>query len=172
MAQLVKCPHCSEKDDKTKMSKQGNRYWHIECVEAHEIQKEENKTEEMKLKERDIEERKVLIDYIMELFKLDKPTGMILKQIKEFHDDPYNYRYKAIQMTLEYFFEIKNNSTRNARGIGIVPYVYEDASEFYKNLQKINATDEIHKQEKKVIHIKVDRNTNRRSKKVINMENL
>ncbi|MEJ7218430.1 hypothetical protein [Staphylococcus gallinarum] len=172
MAQLVKCPHCSVKDDKAKMSKQGNRYWHKSCIEAHEIEKEANKTEETKIKERDIEERKALIEYIMDLFHLDKPSGMILKQIKEFHDEPYYYRYKAIQMTLEYFFEIKNNSVRNARGIGIVPYVYDDASDFYKNLMRINSADEIKKQEKKVIHIKVDKNTNRRNKKVINMENL
>ncbi|MDK1672856.1 hypothetical protein QOK74_08220 [Staphylococcus saprophyticus] len=173
MAQLVKCPHCSTKDSKENMVQQGKRYWHEECITEHEIEKENSKTEEQKLKDRDKQERKDLIDYILELFNLDKPTGMILKQIKDLHDEPYFYRYKAMQMTLEYFFEIKNNSTSNARGIGIVPYVYDEASEFYKSLARINKDEtEINKQDKKVVTIKITPNTNRRSKKTINMEDI
>ena len=46
------------------------------------IEIEENKTEEDIIKERDKQERKELIDFILELFDIEKPTGLILKQIK------------------------------------------------------------------------------------------
>ncbi|WRN34798.1 hypothetical protein UM818_01800 [Staphylococcus aureus] len=70
------------------------------------IEIEENKTEEDIIKERDKQERKELIDFILELFDIEKPTGLILKQIKNLHEE-YGYRYKAIALTLDYFLIYK-----------------------------------------------------------------
>lgn len=141
MANLVKCPLCGMKDNRELMVKVGNRYWHDSCRIEYEENQDAEKTEELKIKERDKEEYKDLIEYICDLFDCEKPNGIIFKQIKDLHNAPYNYRYKAIQMSLEYFFNVKNNSTNKARGIGIVPYIYDEAAEFYKNLAKISQTN-------------------------------
>lgn len=169
MARLVKCPHCKEEDNKDGMIKKGRRYWHEECLEEHLIEIEENKTEEDIIKERDKQERKELIDFILELFDIEKPTGLILKQIKNLHEE-YGYRYKAIALTLDYFFNIQNHSTENARGIGIVPYVYDEASDFYKNLKRIEKQHkDIEETETKVVTIKKTKENKRRKHKTINM---
>lgn len=54
--------------------------------------------------------------------------------------------------TLKYFFEVKGHTTEKANGgIGIIPFVYEDARNYYydiwvtqqENQQRISATAEI-----------------------------
>lgn len=59
----------------------------------------------------------------------------MLKQIKEFQDD-YGYTLKGMELTLRYFHEIQGNGV-DARGIGIIPYVYEDAKRHYNYIQKV-----------------------------------
>ena len=49
--------------------------------------------------------------------------------------EQYNYSYSGILKSLIYFFEIRRNSIEKANGgIGIVPYVYEDARKYYYDL--------------------------------------
>lgn len=55
----------------------------------------------------------------------------IQKQIQSYHDDK-NFTYSGILKSLTYFFQVKGNSIEKANGgIGIVPYVYEDARNYY-----------------------------------------
>jgi hypothetical protein len=47
----------------------------------------------------------------------------------------YNYTYSGIHRSLEYFYEVKGNSLDKANGgIGIVPFVYQDAYNYYYSL--------------------------------------
>ena len=59
------------------------------------------------------------------------------KYIKE-----YNYSYSGIARTLIYFYEIKKNPVDKSNGsIGIVPYIYNEAYNYYLalfNAQKVN----------------------------------
>lgn len=160
----VKCPLCSERDEKEVMIKSGKRYWHPTCIEEHEA----NKSAEEQRVDRDKEERKQLIAYVCDLYKVDKPSMLVLTQMKRMHEDN-GWRYLAIQMTLEYFYEIKNNSTRNSNGIGIVPYVYEEATDYYKRLAKIN-DQVIGEVKKETTYINAPKRVQR--KKRINMEEL
>jgi hypothetical protein len=65
------------------------------------------------------------------LYSIDIPTGWILKQIKDFKEQ-FNYTYKGIKSTLHYFFEIQEgNDVADSLGIGIVPFVYDEAKKFY-----------------------------------------
>ena len=94
-----------------------NKYAHAECVEKEE--KREKTDEEL------------LNEYIMELFKVEYVPPRIQKQIKTFVQD-YNYSYSGILKTLKYFVEIKGNSiTQYGDTIGIVPYVYRRAHDYY-----------------------------------------
>ena len=117
----VKCPYCNQyfKRSTEKFIYDKGRYWHEDC---HNIQIGEKKKYE--------KDKRELIAYIEKLLN-KKVDARIHKQIKTFVED-YGYKYKGIQLTLEYFFELKGNLVSKAQGgIGIVPYVYEEAKQYY-----------------------------------------
>ena len=69
------------------------------------------------------------------MFNIETLSPLIKKQIKNYHEDSdYNYTYSGMRKTLEYFFHIKNGDISKAHGIGIIPYVYREAEEYYYNL--------------------------------------
>ena len=56
------------------------------------------------------------------------------KQINQFVQE-YNYTYSGILRTLIYFYEIKGGDKEAAHdGIGIVPFCYQDAYNYYYSL--------------------------------------
>lgn len=83
----------------------------------------------------------------MKLFNMSYVDARIRKQINQYVDD-YNFTYSGIKKALIYFFEIKGNSIEKANGgIGIVPYVYQQAYQYYLALWQAQQ-----KNEDKVIH--------------------
>ena len=117
----VKCPYCNQyfRRSSEQFIYDKGRYWHEEC---HKLNLgEKSKTDS---------DRRELLAYIEKLLN-KKIDARILKQIKTYTED-YGYKYKGIQLTLEYFFELKGNLISKAQGgIGIVPYVYEEAKKYY-----------------------------------------
>ena len=88
--------------------------------------------DEKKLQEN--KDREELYDYIMKLFNISFVDPKIQKQIKKYIEEN-NYTYSGIKKALVYFFEIKGNSVEKANGgIGIVPYVYTQAYNYYYSL--------------------------------------
>ena len=70
----------------------------------------------------------------MKLFNISFVDPKIQKQIKKYIEEN-NYTYSGIKKALVYFFEIKGNSVEKANGgIGIVPYVYTQAYNYYYSL--------------------------------------
>lgn len=121
----VKCKYCGEtfNRDKIEFIKIGNRYAHKECVEKHEA----NKTQE----EKDIEN---LENYIKEKFNEPYINVKIKRQIEEYHKQ-YQYSYSGMLKTLIYWFEVKGNSIDKANGgIGIIPYIFNEARDYYYKL--------------------------------------
>lgn len=124
MAHIVKCKVCEEKFDRdkeptTKVS--GNRYAHTKCVdENYEPPKEEQDLAE-------------LHRYLKMLFKDNYNYVALNRQIESFIKDPHlNATYSGILKTLVYWYNIKGNSTEKSNyRIGIVPYVYQDAKNYY-----------------------------------------
>ncbi|WP_425203759.1 hypothetical protein [Priestia megaterium] len=121
MARKVKCPYCEEMVDKEEAISHQKRYYHDACL---------------KEKEKSTQHRRELIEYICDLYKVDAPTGMMLKQIKEFEND-FKYKLKGIELALRYFYDTLENNPREGEGIGIVPYVYEEAKRHYLKRQSI-----------------------------------
>lgn len=115
MGRQVICPYCKEKLDKDEAHPYKKRYYHEKCFNEWQAHSQH---------------RKDLIAYICELHNLDAPTGMILKQIKEFEND-YGYKLKGMELALRYFYETLGNPVREGDGIGIIPYVYEEAKKYY-----------------------------------------
>ena len=119
---IVKCLYCGESFDANVEpfeKPRTNRYAHKECYEKHQA----NKSKE----ERDYE---ALVDYIKHLFGAT-PNPRVWKQLKEYKET-YNFSYSGIHKTLKWWFEVKGKSLEDAHGgIGIVPYVYQDACNYY-----------------------------------------
>ena len=60
--------------------------------------------------------------------------GRITLQIKKYMQDHPDYTYSGIKRTLQYFYEIKGNPVDKTKvGIGIVPWVYDEAKRYYYN---------------------------------------
>lgn len=99
------------------------RYAHIDCARTQE----ENKSKIEKDKE-------ALETYIRQLFNMSTINSKIQRQIKSYMKE-YSYTYSGIHKTLKYFYEVKGGSVEKANGgIGIVPYIYDDAYRYYYNL--------------------------------------
>ena len=126
MAHQVKCLYCGQIFDRDKVpfiQVSKRRYAHKECS----ISEDEKKLQENK-------DREELYDYIMKLFNISFVDPKIQKQIKKYIEEN-NYTYSGIKKALVYFFEIKGNSVEKANGgIGIVPYVYTQAYNYYYSL--------------------------------------
>lgn len=117
------CGECAnEVDDKTVATKQGVKWYHNDCLAKRETR---------------IADMYELYEYLVEIFHLqDKiPTPLMMKQIKTFKEE-YNYTYKGMYLTLKYFHETLGNPV-DSRGIGIIPYVYEDAKQHRIEINKI-----------------------------------
>jgi hypothetical protein len=55
-------------------------------------------------------------------------------QIKKYIEE-YNFTYSGMQKALYYFYEIKGGDKSKANGgIGIIPYIYQDAYNYHYNL--------------------------------------
>ena len=121
----VKCLFCGEQfyREEVEFVQVKNRYAHKECFDKAEASKSQ---EEKDLKE--------LEEYIMKMFNETFVNARIRQQIKRMREQ-YNYSYSGILKSLIYFFEIRRNPIEKANGgIGIVPYVYEDARKYYYDL--------------------------------------
>lgn len=117
MAQnIVKCSYCGNGVLKTDAKRHKNKNYHAECLEI-QLEKED------------------LTEYICKLFSLKAPGPRIYTQIKTFFEKYSNYTYKGIKQALVYFYEVQKKPIDKAnQGIGIVPYVYDSAQEYYNNI--------------------------------------
>lgn len=142
MPHKVKCLYCEKIFDRDlePYVQIGRRYAHPQCAEEHE----KNMTQE----ERDLE---TLENYIKELFNEPYINAKIKNQIKSYHDK-YQFSYSGMLKTLIYWFDVKGNSVEQANdGIGIIPYVYKQAHDYYYELylaQTANKNKDIEKYKK------------------------
>jgi hypothetical protein len=79
-------------------------------------------------------DKRILEEYIKKLFGYKTIPPRVAKQIQTYvHDLEHNYTYSGIYKTLKYFFEVRGNSLEKANGgIGIVPYVYDEAYTYWR----------------------------------------
>ncbi len=139
MAHYVICSICKQRFDRDKYPAvlvSSRRYAHAAC--AGKLSKEDEQT---------YQDQQDLEKYIIKLFNLEHMNGRITLQIKKFMQDHPEYTYSGIKRTLEYFYEIKGNSIEKSNGgIGIVPWVYDEAKRYFYNqwlLSQKNAEKDI-----------------------------
>jgi hypothetical protein len=119
----VICTYCKKpmsKKDANCVMIGNNKYVHKEC---QALEENREKTDREKLEE-----------YIKELFSLAYIEPRVKAQIKKYVEE-YNYTYSGMQKALYYFYEVKGGDKSKANGgIGIIPYVYQDAYNYHYNL--------------------------------------
>lgn len=117
------CTYCKKTIDKSKdeyLQLSNSKYAHLTCSEL-----------EAKRERTDAEK---LDDYIMKLFNYDYVPPRARKQINQFIQE-YNYTYSGMLKALVYFYEIKGGDKEAAHdGVGIIPFIYQDAYNYYYNL--------------------------------------
>jgi hypothetical protein len=131
-----KCGKCGEDIDKSVDIEYKRKWYHQNCLD--ELQQEQN----AKL-DKEIIEKEDLYKYICELYGLTTITQKISKQIKDYHEQ-HGYKYSGMKLSLKYFYETKGNPVPEDAGVGIIPYVYEEAKkEFLLNLNAQKHNDNI-----------------------------
>lgn len=127
MAHIVTCYYCNERFDRDKepfVQVSARRYCHKECA-PKEKQVVVNKQEQ---------DYNNLIEYIKKLYKVPAVLPSVVKQIKEFKQQ-YGFTYTGMRKTLYWYYELKNNSITKSNGqIGIIPYVYNQANDYFYRL--------------------------------------
>lgn len=116
----VTCQKCKQPINKLtdEYIKKGSGYIHKSCISTEEVEKAE------------------LNNYICEIFHLKTPGPANNNLINKFHNEN-GYSYKSMYYALKYYYEIKKGSVEKAQGrIGILPYIYDDAKNYYDNLTR------------------------------------
>lgn len=138
---FVNCLYCKElirKTDKDVIKFRVSCYAHKTCKQKEDARP---KTDEEKLHL-----------YIIDLFNVDAVPLRIKKQITQYIQE-YNYTYSGILGTLKYCYEIKKMNLEKANGgIGIVPYLYSEAKNYYT---KLNTLQNKNKDIKKIEKVKI-----------------
>lgn len=119
---LVKCPYCEQQFDSNSepFIKVGRRYSHVACRNNYLA----NRTEEEKAEDE-------FYDYTKQLFGADY-NYLVTKKMAAMYKQENGYTYSGMLKSLKWFYEIEHNSIENANGtIGIIPYVYLKAKEYY-----------------------------------------
>ena len=127
MAHPVKCFYCGSTFDRDKeafvaVPNKAKRYAHELCYKRAAQADEQQKRD-----------KEILEGYIKELFKCDTIPSKVVKQLESYSKE--NYTYSGIYKTLKYFYEVKHGDLEKSNGgIGIVPYVYEEAKRYWYNI--------------------------------------
>lgn len=159
MARKAKCPYCEKEiENKENSIKKSNKYYHLECYDKLQKEKEDNKSD-----------RQLLLDYINELYEGQTPKYVYI-QIEEFKKN-YNMKYSGMLLTLKNCFETLEIPFDNKKGIGIIPYYYDQTCNEWQRQQEINkAIEEFEFEEKEVVVNKKINNKQWSKVKEINME--
>jgi hypothetical protein len=119
---FVNCIYCKQTFNKSeedfKLFSNG-KYAHAKCFELEQT--------------RELTDQEKLERYIMQLFGADYVYAKIKKQIKDYVTN-HGYTYSGIHKALIYYYEVKGNkfdAGKSQGGIGIVPYVYNSAYNYY-----------------------------------------
>ena len=121
---MPECRLCHVKIDKEKddwIMPSNLQYYHRRCYEAWRAQRPEEDDEWVAR----------IYDFLAHDLKVSYNWHMCEQQRKKF-GKTYKINNKGIYFTLKYFYEVKKNSWEKGHGgLGIVPYVFEEAKAYW-----------------------------------------
>lgn len=113
--------------NKEESVKFGARYYHQDCLEV----KQKKEGSKQALEEKEKAELKDLKDYLwFELYNQKVQMSFLMKQVKNMREE-HGFRYKGMELALRYHYQIKGEKLQEGHGIGIIPYIYEEAKQYY-----------------------------------------
>lgn len=117
--------------------------------------------------EEEFADKKKVCEFLKQLTGAD--ISIKAYSVMDKYKEKFNLTYKGIYQALVYFYDIKGNPLKaDNDGIGIVPYIYEEANRFFESTSKTqavnveNSNDITNMYQKRVVRIKppVKTNTN------------
>lgn len=102
-------------EDVMEMPQLKSRYVHKKCAEVHPKD--------------DIEQMTI---FLIKLFNLknDYILPRYMKQLSQYEKE-YNFTYSGMLKALKYWYEVKQHPVDQDKGVGIIPYIYAQAKEYY-----------------------------------------
>ena len=124
---IVKCKFCGKQFDRNdpniEVVKLNRRYAHKVCYD---------KQDKELLQEQ--EDQDALYQYIATIFG-DDFDFIRNKKLIESYKEKHNFSYSGMLKALKWYYEIENGSKEKANGgVGILPYIYEQAYKYYFDL--------------------------------------
>lgn len=133
------CAYCKQPIETVQYRTFKRKKYHCECFTALQNQAEDNNTKQVKASAS--KERKEVERFICELFQITTLPYIIEKQIADFLKQ--GYTLSGIEKTLRYFYVLGAKPVDNTKpSIGIIPYVYEEAKEFYRKAYDNNGQNQ------------------------------
>ena len=114
MARLSTCKGCGKKLQPEEKYSHASKTYCKECYEKIL---------------RDSDEYKQLIEFICTNYEIERPTGFMLKQIKDMKTE-YGWSYAAMTYTLWYCKEVLGKQLIEKYGVALVKHFYEEASNY------------------------------------------
>ena len=88
------------------------------------------------------EDKENFENYVKKLLNINRFDLKLNTQVKTFKEQ-YNYTYSGMYKALKYFYEIKGNDIKKANGgIGIIPYIYKQAQDYFLALWEAQQKNE------------------------------
>jgi len=147
----------------------GNKYL---LKEMYQISNQNYCSECYRNKIKNNEDRKRLYYLVNKIFDISFPTGLMLKQIKDYQEKR-NYNLENLYLALKYVIEIKKINLDIKFGLAILPYYYEEAKNYYDNLK--NKKNNINCKNIKLVKVKLNTKEDKNNYKnniLINMDDL
>lgn len=160
-ARKLKCyGWCGEKWPKEDLTKYKNQNFCRDCYRR---------------KVKESEGLQTLHAVIQQIFNIPFANGHMLRQIKTFHNER-GYDYEDMAKAILYSKHILKKQMHVKYGLGLIPYVIEDAKKYYEDQQNRveNMKGKLISSENKVVKQKYysyDRDVNK-NKKIIDMEDI
>lgn len=120
-----------------------------------------------KLEQSKLLEQNLLRD-LVQFMQLENIPGMITQQIKKYVNE-YNYTYPGISYTVWYYLNVLNKSYDKQYGIAFVKYYYDEAKDYYLELQSLESAIP---KEIKITPKVVKVNSNKNKKSIKNLYDL
>lgn len=126
IARISKCKECSKEISGENKYKYSSFNYCLDCYNVKIKNKESYDT---------------LIKTLCEYFHIEQPTGLMLKQIKQYKED-FKYNYDGMTYTLWYCKDILSKKFIEKYGVAILKYEYENAKQYYLQQAQIKKSTE------------------------------
>jgi len=136
LARLLKCygSDCSKFPKEEMKEFKGKNY----CEKCYEEEKKNS------------EGYKTFLEVVTEAYSIPYPTGLMLRQAKNFRNDR-NYEYEDQAIAILYIKNILRKEMNTKFGLGLIPYVIDDAKKFY-----IDQKQKMEDMKEKDFHYEID----------------